>query len=91
VIDLSDSEDDGFEGNSSYQSLMHSPFPVSGKQPSWIATPGSVSVTGNELEPPPATVNVPPAALLEKEQEIKKMRELIAQREQNRLRKLVMR
>lgn len=84
VIDVSDSEDDGFEENGFYRSSVHSPHPAPARQPSWL-----VSATLDAATPPPGGAGGQSAHLLQKEQEIKKMREMIAQREQIRMRKLV--
>ncbi|KAJ7212022.1 hypothetical protein GGX14DRAFT_362304 [Mycena pura] len=87
VIDLSDSEGgedfalhdsaepDRFDGGSGYSSPA----------PGWFsATP----VNTGWATPPSIGANTP-AALVEKEQEIRKMRELIAQREKSRMQKVV--
>lgn len=84
VIDVSDSEEDGSEENSIYRSSVHSPAPAPARQSSWLFPAALDTVT-----PPPGGVVLQSADLLQKEQEIKKMREMIAQREQNRKRKLV--
>ncbi|KAJ7147043.1 hypothetical protein C8R43DRAFT_1011618 [Mycena crocata] len=92
VIDLSDSEGEGgedyvmhdsaesdrWEGGSGYSS------PAPGR---YSATPISAGVGG--WATPPGTMT--PAALMEKEQEIRKMRELIAQREKSRKQKTMSR
>ncbi|KAJ7288239.1 hypothetical protein C8J57DRAFT_1494554 [Mycena rebaudengoi] len=93
VIDLSDSEGEGedyvmhdsvdserWEAGSGYSS------PVPGRA---VATP--VSAGGAGWATPPIGGNMTPAALMEKEQEIRKMRELIAQREKSRMQKVMSR
>ncbi|KAJ6559098.1 hypothetical protein DFH09DRAFT_1316861 [Mycena vulgaris] len=93
VIDLSDSEEGGedyvmhdatdserWEGGSGYSS------PAPGRYP---APP--VSAGGGGWATPPSTGAMTPAALMEKEQEIRKMRELIAQREMSRKQKAMSR
>ncbi|KZT64922.1 hypothetical protein DAEQUDRAFT_569138 [Daedalea quercina L-15889] len=96
VIDLSDSEDDEEEEgaipttsrreNSSGPSRLSAPT-RSGPQ-SGPSVPVRRSPPSRNSATPTAVLT--PAALQEKEEEIRKMRELIAQREQNRLRKQVM-
>ncbi|KAJ7134715.1 hypothetical protein C8R44DRAFT_870318 [Mycena epipterygia] len=88
VIDLSDSEGEGaedfvmheaeWEGGSGYSS------PAPGRYPG-----APVSAGAGGWATPPGTMT--PAALMEKEQEIRKMRELIAQREKSRMQKAMSR
>ncbi|KAF9565768.1 hypothetical protein CPC08DRAFT_158755 [Agrocybe pediades] len=80
VIDLSDSEDDDRE----VQSLIE-------EQPihSWRSNPSS-DATIPAPPKPSFPAFTPPAALAEKEAEIRKMREMIAKREEERLRKLAL-
>jgi hypothetical protein len=90
VIDLSDSEDDGdgetprMEGDRDHR--IYSPLPTR----AYASTPHNAN--GGDLVPgPPSNGHSgtqSPAALFAKEEEIKKMRELIALREQSRLKKL---
>ena len=99
VIDLSDSEDDsslggthkGTGGNYEYgfEELPRlrplTPIVVQASpQAGGVGTPPIVTLASGSVG------NMSPAALIEKEQEIRRMRELIAQREQNRLKKLAM-
>ncbi|KAJ7695646.1 hypothetical protein B0H17DRAFT_1054987 [Mycena rosella] len=92
VIDLSDSEGEGgedyamhdsteserWEGGSGYSSPAPGRYPLSAVGAGWGT-------------PPPTSGTMTPAALMEKEQEIRKMRELIAQREQSRMQKAMSR
>ncbi|TFK52596.1 hypothetical protein OE88DRAFT_1734567 [Heliocybe sulcata] len=80
VIDLSDSEEENEdETNGAFGSKQgsHSPFPASAR------TSGTTSTS--RITPPRAAL---PPDLLQKEREIQRMRELIAEKEQRRLRKL---
>jgi len=102
VIDLSDSEDDGdgegtgdtvlYDGSSSYSLMMSTRPPrLTGN-----GTPYNSFANGEGRSTPPnlhiANVNthsgMSPAVLAEKEEEIKKMRQLIAKREEVRQKKL---
>ncbi|KAH9936663.1 uncharacterized protein B0H18DRAFT_328875 [Fomitopsis serialis] len=90
VIDLSDSEEEEEEeegaissrqdGNTSIRPTSSRGGPQAGASVARQSPPGRGSATPTRV--------LTPAALQEKEEEIRKMRELIAQREQNRLRKL---
>ena len=88
VIDLSDSEDEEYSEDT--ETLLQPPsLPPSrhGSFNSHFTTNGPFSTTNT---PPPTGGNsIPGASLFEKELEIKRMREMIAQKEQLRLRKLV--
>jgi hypothetical protein len=98
VIDLSDSEDEGGMSGSRFDlgngwvvresshvgSTTPSLPPTQPRAHSGRATP----ITPSALTGPPGSLS--PAALLEKEEEIRRMRELIAQREKNRLKKLAL-
>lgn len=102
VIDLSDSEDDG-DGEGTGGPALHdglssySPTVVSAR-PSRLGGNGTFDSFANgegrstPTNPHLTNVNTPlgmsPAALVEKEEEIKKMRQMIAQREELRQRKL---
>ncbi|KAJ7761581.1 hypothetical protein DFH07DRAFT_815476 [Mycena maculata] len=87
VIDLSDSEGDGedyvvhdgadWEGGSGYSS------PAPGRYPAPPISAGSGRAT------PPYPGSMTPAVLMAKEDEIRKMREMIAQREKSRKQKVV--
>ena len=85
VIDLSDSEEDGD---------MHQSQPVVEDQTSvrrdkWNNTGGKYPSPAPSTKPPSTPGTMSPATLMQKEQEIRKMRELIAQREEEtRLRRL---
>ena len=81
VIDLSDSEDEEYSEDADAPSQLRSlPASRHGSFNSHFATNVSLPTGGNSLSG---------ATLLEKELEIKRMREMIAQKEQLRLRKLV--
>jgi hypothetical protein len=87
VIDLSDSEDDGgggpgVVGENGTGVDYDRGWRGEGSNNGW-ATPPSVNLGGR-------VGAISPAALVEKEEEIRKMRELIAQRERSRLKKLAM-
>ena len=83
IIDLSDSEDEADEVN-----LPDIPSRAESRGPKASTPLASVAPTPriNTQTTPLAT----PAALLEKEEQIRRMRELIAQREESRLKKLAM-
>lgn len=85
VIDLSDSEGEGTGGDD---------YPMRDSTNGYAAPAGRYSSVGNGgwATPPNSarsTRAMSPATLVEKEEEIRKMKDLIAQREQNRLKKLV--
>jgi hypothetical protein len=83
VIDLSDtSEDEGDDLNSGSNTTRHAHAPHHGRQHTRLALAASVPSVSSP------TPSVTPAVLLEKEQEIKKMREMIAKRERARKEKL---
>jgi hypothetical protein len=94
VIDLSDSEDDG-DGDvhhidSERGQRIYSPLPTRAHTTSSMP---HIATGGDWAPPQHHTFNgnsgtQSPAALFAKEEEIKKMRELIAMREQSRLKKL---
>ena len=88
VIDLSDSEDEEYsEDPGVLPQLLSLPPGRQGSFNSHFTTNGPFSTTNT---PPPTGGNsLPGASLFEKELEIKRMREMIAQKEQLRLRKLV--
>ncbi|KAL4080911.1 hypothetical protein J3A83DRAFT_4084112 [Scleroderma citrinum] len=93
VIELSDSEDDGDSKLLGYSAngngREYSPTIV-GRHPSRptpTPTPPVTSFSGIAATAP-AGASAFPSALIEKEEEIKKMRQLIAEREEKRLRKL---
>lgn len=88
VIDLSDSEDEEYSEDADTPPQPRSlPPSRHGSFNSLFTTNGSFSTTNT---PPPVGGNsLSGATLLEKELEIKRMREMIAQKEQMRLRKLV--
>ncbi|KAJ6605679.1 hypothetical protein B0H10DRAFT_2076626, partial [Mycena sp. CBHHK59/15] len=93
VIDLSDSEGEGGEDYAMHElaewevgSGYSSPAP--GR---YSATPISAGAGGWATPPYVGAGTMTPAALMEKEQEIRKMRELIAQREKSRLQKAMSR
>ena len=88
VIDLSDSEDEDYpEGTSGPPQSRSLPLSRHGSFSSHFMTNGQFNVTNTP--PPPVGNSLSNATLLEKELEIKRMREMIAQKEQMRLRKLV--
>ena len=80
VIDLSDSEDEEYSEDTPHQPRS---FPPSRH--------GSLNSSFASMNPPPlpGVSSLSSATLFEKELEIKRMREMIAQKEQMRLRKLV--
>ena len=88
VIDLSDSEDEEYsEDMDTLPQPLSLPPSRHGSFNSHFTTNGPFSTTNT---PPPTGGNsLPGASLFEKELEIKRMREMIAQKEQLRLRKLV--
>jgi len=88
VIDLSDSEDEEYsEDTDALPQSLSLPPSRHGSFNSHFITNGPFSATNT---PPPTGGNsLPGASLFEKELEIKRMREMIAQKEQLRLRKLV--
>lgn len=77
IIDVSDSEDDEVNAAWSSVTARYRPYPPNRS--------GLQSTAGSSRVSPRATT---PAALLEKELEIKRMREMIAQREREKLKKL---
>lgn len=81
VIDLSDSESDADEAANGQRSVFSHPS----RPPTRLGVSASLPIMGTPSSPGGTAT---PSALLEKEQEIKKMRELIAQRERARLHKL---
>ncbi|KZP33405.1 hypothetical protein FIBSPDRAFT_306125 [Athelia psychrophila] len=87
VIDLSDSEDDGegdaHHGESLRGSRQYSPVPTRASIPS-----GGNGSWNQQQHRSNGHRNQSPAELYAKEEEIKQMKELIAQREQSRLKKL---
>ncbi|OAX37085.1 hypothetical protein K503DRAFT_256792 [Rhizopogon vinicolor AM-OR11-026] len=96
VIELSDSEDDGdgeytggpvlYDGLSSYSPVISARLPRFGGNGTFnsFANGEARSTTPNGNAP----LGMSPAALAEKEEEIKKMRQMIAQREELRQKKL---
>ena len=97
VINLSDSEDDGAMDGSRMdlgngrERFVRESSRVGSTTPILPPTqPRAHSGRGTPITPsvPPGALS--PAALLEKEEEIRRMRELIAQREKNRLKKLAL-
>ncbi|KAH9948824.1 hypothetical protein B0H21DRAFT_203465 [Amylocystis lapponica] len=92
VIDVSDSEDEMEEGyiEESLEELRPSSVSRNGSLKGGSQSASTAMLSRARLSPsmPPAN-GKSPAALLEKEEEIRRMRELIHQREQNRLRKLI--
>jgi hypothetical protein len=85
VIDLSDSEDDG----DMYQSQPVVEDQTLVRRDKWNNTGGSYPSPVPSTKPPSTPGTMSPAALMQKEHEIRKMRELIAQREEEtRLRRL---
>lgn len=91
VIDLSDSEDEEYSEDADAPPRPRSLPPTRhGSFNSHFTTNGPFSGTNTTNTPPPTGGNLlPGASLFEKELEIKRMREMIAQKEQMRLRKLV--
>lgn len=91
VIDFSDTEDEqDQDGVNAQQEDGHCPLP----HPRLVPI-GSASLSTNpsnaptpEPVPPAPPASVTPEALILKEQEIRKMKEMIAERERNRLKKL---
>jgi hypothetical protein len=92
IIDLSDSEDDGDgEVHRMVNERIYSPLPT--RAPMGSSSMPHIATVGDWALPQHNTSNgnsgtQSPAALFAKEEEIKKMRELIAMREQSRLKKL---
>ncbi|KAF7365121.1 MADS-box domain-containing protein [Mycena venus] len=84
VIDLSDSEGEGGE-----DFVMHDGADWENGSGYSSPAPGRTPLSTGGRATPPATMT--PAALMEKEQEIRKMRELIAQREMSRKQKAMSR
>lgn len=85
VIDLSDSEDDG----DMYQSQPVVEDQTLVRRDKWNNTGGKFPSPAPSTKPPSTPGAMSPAALVQKEHEIRKMRELIARREEEtRLRKL---
>ncbi|KIJ53497.1 hypothetical protein M422DRAFT_25373 [Sphaerobolus stellatus SS14] len=84
VIDFSDSEDEVMEDivADTRREARIAQTPSSGSP--GAGTPEPITITG----PPPALANVTPDALALKEQEIKRMKALIAEREKNRQKQL---
>lgn len=88
VIDLSDSEgEDHSEATGAPSQSRSLPQSRHGSFNSYFTANGQFSATNTP--PPPGGNSLSGATLLEKELEIKRMREMIAQKEQMRLRKLV--
>ncbi|KAM5539515.1 hypothetical protein V8D89_006967 [Ganoderma adspersum] len=83
IIDLSDSEDEADEAN-----LQDIPSEAESRGPKASTPRASVAPTPRVSTP--TTPLATPAALLEKEEQIRRMRELIAQREESRLKKLAL-
>ena len=100
IIDLSDSEDEEVSGDESRSSTEPTQSSIpSGSRSVPIQAPRPVRASGglsNRSVPSPANARSPmmpsgattPAALLEKEEQIKRMKELIAQRERDKIKKL---
>lgn len=85
VIDLSDSEDDGEGDGPRTEGRRHySPLPTRGSMPQI----GNNNWNSSQYQSNGHLGNQSPAELYAKEEEIKKMKELIALREQSRLKKL---
>ena len=87
VIDLSDSEDEYLEDTDTPPHPRTLPLGRHGSFNSHFTTNGPFS--GTNTPPPIGGNSLSGATLFEKELEIKRMREMIAQKEQMRLRKLV--
>ena len=88
VIDLSDSEGEDYSEDTGAPPQPRSlPPSRHGSFNSYFTANGQFSATNTP--PPPGGNSLSGATLLEKELEIKRMREMIAQKEQMRLRKLV--
>ena len=88
VIDLSDSEGDDYSDDTGALPQPRSlPPSRHGSFNSYFTANGQFSATNTP--PPPGGNSLSGATLLEKELEIKRMREMIARKEQMRLRKLV--
>ena len=86
VIDLSDSEDEEYSDDAPPQSRS---FPL-GRHVSFNSHfPASASFTSTNAPQPAGVSSLSSVTLIEKELEIKRMREMIAQKEQLRLQKLV--
>ena len=102
VIDLSDSEGEGDEdvtmrdvANSRHRRVRRSgyssPAPISisvGSPGAWGTPPASAVLPAMAGAGLTASASLPPVALAEKEMEIRRMREMIAQRERDRQKKL---
>lgn len=88
VIDVSDSEDDDEGVENEHGQRIFSPLPTRAQ-----TTPSTLNGSGWPLSQHHLSNgnsgHQSPAALFEKEEEIKKMKEMIMQREQNRLKKAV--
>ena len=96
VIDFSDTEDDDSVIIESGSSAQYNSYALPMVNPTFSSSAG-VGPSGagsaptpepRPPPPPPGIGGITPAALLAKEQEIKRMKELIAERERNRLKKL---
>ena len=87
VIDLSDSEDEDYSEDTDAPQLRSLLSSRHGSFNSYFAVNGQFSTTNTP--PPPGGNSLSSATLLEKELEIKRMREMIAQKERVRLQKLV--
>ncbi|EJC97842.1 uncharacterized protein FOMMEDRAFT_23908 [Fomitiporia mediterranea MF3/22] len=96
VIDLTDSEDDGY-GDTADEGVASAPEPAS-RSTNQATMSTAIPTTRPQSTRPQntsgivpiksATPVISPASLAEKEQQIKRMKELIAKRERERLRKL---
>ena len=98
VIDLSDSEDDG-DGDARTHDLIHARRNVHASRATialnssseWMTPPGSLILSSTGLSGVASGGTMSPAALMQKEREIRKMKERIALMEQTRSIKLAVR
>lgn len=94
VIEFSDSEDDGDEGTSfKFQDANPSITvrePIANRSETPTIRPPSARIPNSATTPAasPKTPEIAPSSLLEKEEQIKRMREMIQNRERERLRRL---
>lgn len=89
VIDLSDSEGEGGGGGEEDYPMRDSTNGYAAPAGRYASTPVGMGANGWATPPniPRSGGAMSPAALMEKEEEIRKMKDLIAQREQSRLKK----
>ncbi|KAJ7784465.1 hypothetical protein B0H16DRAFT_1681862 [Mycena metata] len=91
VIDLSDSEGEGGEDYAMHEAEWDTGSGYNSPAPGVGRSAAPVGASGGGWATPPTGSVMTPAALVEKEQEIRKMREMIAQREMSRKQKAMSR